>query len=497
MMGREQQNQPQLFYPGFNLEKRVRQNHPLRRVNELLDLTFIYNEVRDLYGYNGNVSIPPPEILKMMLLLVFYNVRSERELMDTLPERLDWLWFMGYDIDTKIPDHSVLSKARQRWGVEIFRTLFERVVWQCVEAGLVDGTKIFMDSSLIEADASNNSVVDRQSLKRYLNESYLRLEERLEDKSDDDDGGEGGGGSGEINQRYISTTDPEASVVRHGKGRSKLKYKTHRAIDSANGVITATEATNGGVNEAHRLTELVDQHQENTHRGSKVVVADSMYGTKDNYLRCYDLGIKAHIPDLKKKQDRGKRRSDIFPMESFIYNEDTDTYICPQGKRLKRRTKHGGRGSSDYGASKKACRDCPVRTQCTTSKTGRTINRDDRQDELDRMRAEARSAESKLDISTRQHFMERSFAEGKRYGLKRARWRKLWRVRIQDYMIAMVQNLNIMVRRGNKFKNVVSVELAHLGRNLALTTRRIFQLLLDGFLSSFSYIRILRPVFAQ
>ena len=196
MMGREQPSQPQLFYPGFNLEKRVRQNHPLRKVKELLDLTFVYNEVRDLYGYNGNVSVPPPEILKMMLLLVFYNVRSERELMDTLPERLDWLWFMGYDIDTKIPDHSVLSKARKRWGEDVFRTLFERVVWQCVEAGLVDGAKIFVDSSLIEADASNNSVMDRQSLKRHLSESYWQLEARLEDRTEGEDRGESGGGRG-------------------------------------------------------------------------------------------------------------------------------------------------------------------------------------------------------------------------------------------------------------------------------------------------------------
>jgi IS5 family transposase len=73
-----------------------------------------------------------------MLLLVPYNVRSERELMDTLGERLDWLWFLGFDLDTEIPNHIVLSKARRRWGEEAFRSFYERVVWQCVESGLVD-----------------------------------------------------------------------------------------------------------------------------------------------------------------------------------------------------------------------------------------------------------------------------------------------------------------------------------------------------------------------
>ncbi len=71
--------------------------------------------------------------MKLMLLLVFYNVRSERDLMRTLPMRLDWLWFLGYDIDDEIPHHSVLSKARKRWGEETFKELFQRVLLQALE----------------------------------------------------------------------------------------------------------------------------------------------------------------------------------------------------------------------------------------------------------------------------------------------------------------------------------------------------------------------------
>ena len=142
MMGRYKGKQERLFYYNFCLEDRVRSDHQLRKVAGLIDFDFIYGEVKDKYGANGNVSVSPPVILKLMLLLVFYNVRSERELMNTLPERLDWLWFLGYDLDSDIPDHSVLSKARKRWGVEAFKTFFERIVWQCVEAELVDGKKI-------------------------------------------------------------------------------------------------------------------------------------------------------------------------------------------------------------------------------------------------------------------------------------------------------------------------------------------------------------------
>jgi transposase len=170
MMGRKEPSQEGLFIYGISLENRVRKDHPLRKVKELIDFDFIYREVEDTYGANGNVSVPPPVILKLMLLFMLYNVRSERELMETLPERLDWLWFLGYTLTSSVPDHSVLSKARKRWGEDVFKGFFERIVTQCLKAGLIDGTKIFMDGSLIDANASNNSVVDIESLKKRLNE---------------------------------------------------------------------------------------------------------------------------------------------------------------------------------------------------------------------------------------------------------------------------------------------------------------------------------------
>jgi len=132
-MGYQSKLQPKLFYYNVNLERRVPQNHILRKINEKIDFTFIYKEVRDAYGINGNVSVASTVILKMMLLLILYNVRSERELMNTIPLRLDSLWFLDYDLTDEIPNHSVLSKARTRWGVKAFRLFFEHIVWQCVE----------------------------------------------------------------------------------------------------------------------------------------------------------------------------------------------------------------------------------------------------------------------------------------------------------------------------------------------------------------------------
>jgi len=258
MMGYQPLPQENLFYTNVILEERVRKNHPLRRINELIDFEFIYKEVHDKYGSKGNVSVPPPVILKLMLLLVFYNVRSKRELVETVPERLDWLWFLDYNLDSEIPNHSVLSKARSRWGVDAFRCFFERIIWQCVEAELVDGSKIFMDSSLVQADASNNSVinVNKEALKINLVQGFNELESRLEEKEEkkenppDDHVPK----TGIANRNYISSIDPDASVTRQGSGKRKLQYKTHRSIDAKTEIITVTEVTPGEVNEAHLLS---------------------------------------------------------------------------------------------------------------------------------------------------------------------------------------------------------------------------------------------------
>jgi transposase len=370
MMGVQQPPQGSLFYTGINIEKRVRSNHSMRKVNELIDFDFAYNEVKDLYGSNGNISVPPPIMLKLMLLLVFYNVRSERELMNTLPERIDWFCFLGYDFDSEIPNHSVLSKARKKWGVVVFQSFFERVVQQCVEAGLVDGRKIFVDSSLVDANASNNSVLDTRNLKHQLHKNYKKLEARLEERAENTN-------SSKSNEkkisRYVSSTDPDAALVNRGK--AKLSYQVHRAVDGKHEITTATDAAPGDVSEAHLMLLLLEKHEETTEIKAETVVADSKYGTIDSFLACHDQGIKAHIPDLRDVAINRIAKTDIFMEDRFSYDSLSDTYTCPAGVQLKPKSLRIARQSRDYGAPQKACAACQIREQCTKNKSGRTVNR--------------------------------------------------------------------------------------------------------------------------
>ena len=158
MIGPTQQSKPKLFHYGVNLEKRVRSNNPLRAVKAAVDFGFVRKRVADFYGRDGHESEDPIVIMKLMLLLFMDNVSSERELMRIVGERLDYLWFLEFELDDEIPNHSVLSKARKRWGPDVFEEVFITTVQQCLKAGLIDGKKIHMDGSLIDANASKESL---------------------------------------------------------------------------------------------------------------------------------------------------------------------------------------------------------------------------------------------------------------------------------------------------------------------------------------------------
>src|SRR5215212_6925251 len=124
MIGPIQQSDARLFHYAVNLEQRVRASNPLRAIKSAVNFSFVRPRVKAFYGRDGHQSEDPIVILKLMLLLFLDNVASERELMRTIPERLDYLWFLDFDLDHEVPNHSVMSKARARWGTEVFEELF-------------------------------------------------------------------------------------------------------------------------------------------------------------------------------------------------------------------------------------------------------------------------------------------------------------------------------------------------------------------------------------
>lgn len=451
MMGYQKEKEPELFHYGFSLERRIRENHPLRKIKAKIDFDFIREEVKELYGYNGNESVDPSVILRIIFLLFYYDVRSERELMLTIPERLDWLWFLGYDVEDKIPNHSVLSKARNKWGVEVFKQFFVRIVEQCCEEGLVDGKKLFCDSTLVEADASKNSVLDRKDLRFHLNKKYKELELKLDERDDP-----ARKNYRKVNNKKISLTDPDAGITSRGNGNPELTYKVHRGVDEKHEIITATEVTRGDKDEGHYLNLLIKEHSIHTGKLVKTAVGDSKYGTRENIINCVENGINPHLKDLLSTQKTSGRRDKIFDSGYFKYDKTKDHYICPSGKTLKRRKIFKKRKAYEYAAKETDCKVCQIKAQCTRGRW-RTLKRYVEQEFLDIGLEICHSRASKADLKKRQHISERSFADGKtRFGLRRARWRNLWRVEIQEFLIATIQNIQKLIRYGEKHRESIA-----------------------------------------
>jgi transposase len=442
MMG-QHKSDPQLFNYAVNLEKRVRAAHPLRRVKATIDFGFVREEVAHCYGKNGNESVAPEVILKMMFLLFFDDIKSERELMEVIGERLDYLWFLDYGLDQKIPDHSVLSKARARWGKEVFESLFIRTVAQCVDAGLVDGKKLHVDASLIEADAAKESVIKAAApLIAALKQAYRATESKLEETSTPES-------YEAVNDRMMSQSDPDAACVRQGGGQSRPRYKHHRVIDDSKGVITAIETTPGSIAENKKLMGLVDQHQKNTNCQVQIVIADHKYGTSENFVACQARGISTHMGDALSKAQFGREKS-IFGDEAFSYDAVSNVYRCPAGQILKPRRMHAIRRTIEYKAPASVCAGCVWRARCTRSHHGRTVQRHEKQALLDVARVQANSRAAWRNRRRRQHLIERSFADAaNNHHFKRARWRRLWRQQIQDYLIAAIQNVRILLAHQN------------------------------------------------
>lgn len=482
MMG-TQKRQDLLFSYNVVLERRVPPDHPLRKVKALIDFSFVREEVSGTYGYNGNESVDPEVIMKLMFLLFFDDIKSERELMRQVSYRMDYLWFLDYGLDDVVPDHSVLSKARRLFCLGPFEGFFIRILKQCVEVGIVDGGKLHIDGSLVDADASRDSVVKgSEELISALKRVY-REQERKFDYTDEAvvSGADIGGGDIEgrrpsdykpVNEGLMSRSDPDSAVVSRSGLALRPRYKNHRAVDDMEGVITAVESTSGDVEESSMLIDLIEKSERNTGLKVQTVVGDSQYGTVENFCECGYRGIKAHMADLSESHKDKGQKSGIYPKDEFKYDEDTDSYRCPAGKILKRRRHKKPRRAYEYATSSEVCNECELKARCTRSDYGRSIKRHYDEELINDGRSESRSEEAKKDRRRRKHLMEGSFADAtNNHGFKRARWRRLWRQKIQDLLIAACQNIRILIK--------------NLRTDLAIGARKVEEIVTDGLFDVF------------
>jgi len=432
MIGKQDRSQRTLFILG-SLDQLVPDDHILERVDRVLDLSWLRDEVRDCYEEaDGRPSIDPESAVRLMLAGFFYGFVHDRELMREAEVNLAIRWFAGYQLLDRLPDHSTLTRIRQRWGEERFRRIFEKTVESCVKAGLVDGETIHADATLIRADVSWRSLTTKH------------VDEVLEANPPEEDPPDPGAhkskrGRGEKRGKKWSTTDPDCTMATSNqKERLEPSYKQHTTVDDKSGIVLDVELTTGEVSEGKRLLEVIERAEAITGKHVECVTADGAYAHPVNYEACETRGTVAMIPPQREARPR-KRMS----LRRFKYDSRHDMVRCPLGRVL--RPSYRARNGWIYKARSSDCGECLHREDCVSpGNKVRTVLIVDGYRALVRARRWWAHCDDETKEKYRRHRwqVEGKHGEGKtQHGLRRAVRRGLANVAIQVYLTAAVMNL--------------------------------------------------------
>jgi transposase len=457
--------------PPISLEELVPPDHFYRHLERTLALGFVRDVVREAYADTGRPSIDPVVFFKLQLILFFEGLRSERPLMQVVADRLSLRWYLGYDLSEPLPDHSSLSRIRQRYGLDVFRRFFEAIVEQCVAAGIVWGKELYLDATKVAANAALASLQPRFAVEAHLAQLFATDDEGDDGDENDGDADEAGAGgiqallpndlteqaraelaaqaaarhdwigragrpdrtksSGPYRRTAdfrVSTTDPDATPMPFGDRGTRLGYQDHYVVDGGRArIILAALVTPAEVQENQPALDLLWWARFRWHLWPRQVTGDAKYGTVENIAAIERERMHAYFP-----LSAAGRRPGLFGTTDFVYDAATDTLRCPGGQRLRFLSQSETTRRRVYQAPAAACAACAFRPRCTTSPRGRRVGRSLEENVLDRVRTYHATEPYAKAMRKRQVWVEPLFAEAKAWhGLRRLRLRGLLNANIR------------------------------------------------------------------
>src|SRR5499427_4687865 len=442
MMGRLNPDQEQLFY-SFRLDEAVPDDHPVRGIASVLDLSWVHAELAPFYPKMGRPSIDPELMIRMLIIGYVFAIRSERALCRDVQVNLAYRWFCGLSIEDKIPDHSAFSRARhERFrDSDMFRRVFERVVEACITAGLVGGEGFAVDASLIAADANNqrsipgsewNKARDPHGASRAMREYLATLDDAAF------------GAASEVMPKFVSPSDPAAQWTGAMRGPAFFAYADNYLIDVKFGIIMDVKATRAiRQAEVGAAKTMIERTEECFEIKPAYLAADTAYGSADtlNWI-VNEKNIAPHIPVI----DKSKREDGTFSREDFRFDEERNIYVCPAGKTLTTTGHVGPDHGIRYFASVRDCRACGLKSRCCPNMPARRIVRDVNEHARDVARALAKTeafARSRRDRKK----VEMLFAHLKRIlRLARLRLRGPSGAQFEFTLAAIAQNLKRLAK---------------------------------------------------
>ena len=424
------------------LEELVCKDHLLRKIDAVIDFSFIHELATPYYCLdNGRPPLDPTLMFKALFLGYLFGIRSERQLVREIAHNVAYRWFLRLKLTQNVFDASTISANRRRRfdDSKIEQHIFDRIVEQAVGHGMVPGYILYTDSTHLKADANKN---------RFTKDTIAKSRADYWDALDADvalERAERGlkplpAKEREPNETVtrVSTTDPDSGyMMREGKPEGFF-YLDHRTVDSAYNIITDTHTTPGNINDSRVYLARLDRQVERFGFDVHAVGLDAGYAT---------IPIAKGLVERDIMGVTGYRRpnppaSGMMDKSRFIYNTHEDGYTCPNGQFLPyaSTTREGYR---QYRSDPKQCAKCPLLASCTSAKNQtREINRHIWQDDRDTINKNRLTPYGKKIYKRRQETVERSFADAKQlHGHRYARFRTLIRVQGQCLLAAATQNI--------------------------------------------------------
>jgi IS5 family transposase len=437
MLGKRERRQPELFVAG-SLGDLVPDDHVLVRVERVLDLAWLPGEVADCYcADNGRPGIDPEVAVRLMRAGLLLGVIHDRRLLREAQVNLAIRWFIGYGLHEQLPDHSSLTRIRQRWGAARFQQILLRTVQACVAAGIAKGEVVHIDSSLIRADVSWDAIA------RHHAEAVSAANGDAAGSDGSNHQGAAGGGcvrsSGKV--RVVCTSDPDATLATdHRARRSEPASKQHTAVDGAKGVVLDVTVTTGAVHDSMTVEAQLDAIPARTGAAIRTATMDGAYAITRVFASLEQRGIEAIVPAKRERPPKA-----VIPVRRFKLDARNGIVRCPRGRILKPHGKPDRKGFQAYRAQVRDCRACPLRAACVSPGMERRaiLLHKDHPALLRARRKRARWAERERGLYAQHRCrVEGIHGEAKTWhGLARAVRRGLANMQIQAYLVAAVINL--------------------------------------------------------
>jgi transposase len=358
----------------FQLSDYVPADNFYRRLKGLLDLDFLYQTTLKYYGKEGQKSIDPVVFMKLMLVGYLENINSDRRIIATSGMRMDILFFLGYNLGEELPWHSTLSRTRKLYGEDAFLGLFKQVLKRCIDKGLISGKRQAVDSALIPANASKQSMVER-----IVMEDASVFSRELNDNSEDQpaasekpkDGNKGGHDkrTAAVNQTHYSPSDPDARLTTKPGKPMRLYYRAQMSVDTASHFITYIQAFKGNEADKTSLPIMLPQIAGNMAEHAiqvEEILADTGYSSGKAIRALTANGMKGYIPLSGTYKSS---RED----EGFTYDNNYDRYVCIMGvhlpfKRIESAYDEPTVLKRIYESNISDCKNCPFKEICANKK---------------------------------------------------------------------------------------------------------------------------------